>query len=73
MPQLHDQWTVLPHGPLREIDCSLLTVIGQIPMPLGSFPRRMTVVGLSNKRTALFSPIPLVEGEMERLAQSLRT
>ena len=67
MPKLHDQWTVLPHGPLREIDYSLLTVVGQIPMPLGNFPRRMTVVGLSKKRTALFSPIPLVEDEMERI------
>ena len=67
MPLLHDQWTVLPHGPLREIDYGLLTVVGQIPMPLGNFPRRMTVVGLSGKRTALFSPIPLVEPEMERI------
>ena len=67
MPVLHDQWTVLPHGPLREIDYGLMTVVGQIPMPLGNFPRRMTVVGLSGKRTALFSPIPLVEEEMERI------
>jgi hypothetical protein len=64
---LHDQWTVLPHGPLREIDYGLMTVVGQIPMPLGSFPRRMTVVGLSGNRTALFSPVPLVEQEMERI------
>lgn len=67
MPRLHDQWTVLPHGPLREIDYGLLTVVGQIPMPLGNFPRRMTVIGLSGARTALFSPIPLVEPEMERI------
>src|SRR5687767_677661 len=44
-----------------------MTVVGQIPMPLGSFPRRMTVVGLSGNRTALFSPVPLVEQEMERI------
>ena len=67
MAKLHDEWTVLPHGPLREIDYSLLTVVGQIPMPIGNFPRRMTVVGLSKKRTALFSPIPLVEADMERI------
>ena len=67
MPVLHDQWTVLPHGPLREIDYGLLTVVGQIPMPLGNFPRRMTVIGLSGKRTALFSPIPLIEQEMEQI------
>jgi hypothetical protein len=67
MPKLHDQWTVLPHGPLREIDDGLLTVVGQIPMPLGGFPRRMTVVRLSGGRTAIFSAISLVEPEMERI------
>lgn len=67
MVKLHDQWTVLPHGPLREIDYGLLTVVGQIPMPLGNFPRRMTVISLSGNRTALFSPIPLVEQEMKRV------
>jgi hypothetical protein len=67
MAKLHDQWTVLSHGPLREIDEGLLTVVGQIPMPLGGFPRRMTVVGLSGGRTAIFSAIPLEESEMERM------
>ena len=67
MAQLHDQWTVLPHGPLREIDYGLMTVVGQIPMPIGNFPRRMTVIGLSGQRTALFSPIPLADPEMERI------
>src|SRR6476659_10776481 len=64
MPKLHDRWTVLPHGPLREIDDGLLTVVGQIPMPLGNFPRRMTVVALAGRRTLLFSPISLEEAEM---------
>lgn len=67
MARLHDQWTVLPHGPLREIDEGLLTVVGQIPMPFGKFPRRMTVVRLAGGRTAIFSAIPLVEPEMERI------
>ncbi|HTG79348.1 MAG TPA: hypothetical protein VL553_07085, partial [Sphingomicrobium sp.] len=40
---------------------------GQIPMPIGNFPRRMTVVGLSKKRTAIFSPIPLIDADMERI------
>lgn len=69
MAKLHDDWMVLPHGPLRELDGRLLTVVGQIPMPLGNFPRRMTVVGLSGGRTALFSPIPLVEEEMARIEE----
>jgi hypothetical protein len=67
MAKLHDEWIVLPHGPLREIDKGLLTVVGQIPMPLGNFPRRMTVVGLSGGRTALWSPISLVDEEMGRI------
>jgi hypothetical protein len=67
MARLHDQWTVLPHGPLRELDSGLLTVVGQIPMPFGKFPRRMTVAGLTGGRTAIFSAIPLVEPEMERI------
>jgi hypothetical protein len=67
MPKLHDRWTVLPHGPLRAIDDRLLTVAGQIPMPLGGFPRRMTIAALPRKRTAIFSPIPLDEESMARI------
>ena len=67
MPKLHDQWTVLPHDPLEEIEPVLLTVVGQIPMPLGNFPRRMTVVGLPGKRTAIWSPVALVEPDMKRI------
>ena len=37
MAKLHDEWTVLPHGQLRELEHGLLTVVGQIPMPLGNF------------------------------------
>ena len=67
MTKLHDTWTVLPHGPLRELAPGLLTVVGQIPMPLGNFPRRMTVVALPKKRTAIFSPIPLDEESMGQI------
>lgn len=67
MPKLHDSWTVLPHGPLNEIDEGILTVAGDIPMPLGNFPRRMTVVGLARKRTAIFSAIALPEPQMARI------
>ena len=67
MAKLHDDWEVLPHGPLREVAPGLLTVVGQIPMPLGNFPRRMTVVALPRKRTAIFSPIPLADAEMARI------
>lgn len=67
MPKYHDTWTVLPHGPLEEIDPGILTVAGEIPLALGNFPRRMTVVRLSGGRTAIFSAIALAEAEMARI------
>jgi hypothetical protein len=67
MPKIHETWKVLPHGPLGEIDDGILTVTGQIPMPLGNFPRRMTVVRLARKRTAIFSAIALPEPQMARI------
>ena len=67
MAKLHDEWQVLPHGPLHEVAPGLLTVVGQIPMPLGNFPRRMSVIGLDSGRTAIFSPIPLREEAMARI------
>lgn len=67
MPKIHETWTVLPHGPLRQIDDGILTVAGDIPMPLGNFPRRMTVVGLARGRSAIFSAIALREPEMARI------
>src|SRR5690349_9059378 len=69
MAKLHDDWIILPHGPLREVEPGLLTVVGQIPMPLGNFPRRMTVVGLPRKRTAIYSPFPLKEAAMKRIEE----
>lgn len=64
MAKLHDRWEVLPHGPVREVAPGILTVVGQIPMPLGNFPRRMTVVAIDRKRSAIFSPMPLREHSM---------
>lgn len=67
MAKFHDDWCVLPHGPLNEVEPGLLTVVGQIPMPLGNFPRRMTVVEIGLGRTAIFSPIPLRGSAMRQL------
>ena len=67
MAKLHDEWKILPHDSLQEIEPGLLTVVGQIPMPLGNFPRRMTIIGLPRKRTAIWSPIALPETEMRRI------
>jgi hypothetical protein len=67
MPKIHQTWTVLPNGPLVEIGDRILTVAGDIPMPLGNFPRRMTVVGLTGGRTAIWSAIALKEPDMQRI------
>lgn len=60
-------WTVLPHGELTTVTDRILTVVGDIHMPLGEFPRRMTVVRLANGELVIFSAIALEEAEMARL------
>jgi hypothetical protein len=67
MSGIREQWHVEPHGELLELDDNLLTVQGEIVMPLGRFPRRMTVVGLAGGGTAIWSPIALREPEMRRI------
>src|SRR5688572_11387055 len=67
MAKVNEQWTVGPHGPLERIDEGLLSVAGEIVMPLGRFPRRMTIAALSGGRLAVWSPIPLREPEMAEL------
>jgi hypothetical protein len=61
------QWKVLPHGRLSEIDAGILTVTGDIRMPMMSLPRRMTVVRLNGSRLIVFSAIALNEDEMTKL------
>jgi|SRR3954452_15722687 hypothetical protein len=67
MAKLHDEWTVYPHGPVERIDEGLLSVEGEIHMPLGRFPRRMTVAALHDGRTVVFSPICLKDPAMRRI------
>jgi hypothetical protein len=67
MTKLHQHWTVLPHGKLTPIDEGILTVVGQIRMPLMNFPRRMTVVRLRDGRLVIWSAIALDETEMATL------
>lgn len=67
MGNILEKWTVLPHGPLQQLDDKLLTVTGTVRMPLMDFPRRMTVVALRGSRTVIFSPIALDEPEMKRI------
>ncbi len=67
MAKLNRDWIVQPHDPLEELAEGLLTVAGSIVMPLGRFPRRMTVIALEAGGSAIWSPIPLDEGQMARI------
>ncbi|MDB4981443.1 MAG: hypothetical protein JWM82_2195 [Myxococcales bacterium] len=67
MAGIFEKWTVLPHGKLTQVGENLLTVVGELPMPAGDFPRRMTVVRLSDGRLVVFSAIALDEPEMKAL------
>jgi hypothetical protein len=60
-------WKVLPHGKLTRIDANLLTVVGELPTPLGQLPRRMTVVQLASGGLVIFSAVALDEDEMRQL------
>lgn len=67
MPKPFKQWTVLPHGKLSRLDDNILSVTGDLHMPLGDFPRRMTVVRLRDGRLVIYSAIALDEQEMDAL------
>jgi hypothetical protein len=67
MARPFDSWTVLPHGELIQVDDNLLTVQGELPMPIGDFPRRMTVARLKDGRLVIFSAIALDEPEMKKI------
>jgi hypothetical protein len=67
MTKPFQQWTVLPHGKVAQIDDNILTVIGKIHMPLMDLPRRMTVVRLNDSRLVVFSAVALDDDEMAAL------
>jgi len=67
MPHPFQTWKVLPHGKLTAIDDNLLTVVGDLHMPLGDIPRRMTVARLRDGRLVVYSAIALDEPEMAAL------
>jgi hypothetical protein len=67
MPKPFKEWTVLPHGKLSRLDDNLLSVAGDLHMPLGDYPRRMTVVRLNDSRLVIYSAIALDDGEMESI------
>ena len=61
MPKSFEHWKVLPHGKLTPIDERILTVTGELHMPLAEIPRRMTVARLADGRLVVFSAIALDE------------
>jgi hypothetical protein len=63
----HKSWEVLPHGDLEKLADNLYTVVGQLPMPLGTTPRRMTIARLAGDRLAIYSAIALDEARMRQL------
>jgi hypothetical protein len=67
LPKLNDTWIVQPHGPLQMVAEGILSAAGSIAMPLGRFPRRMTVIVLASGGVAVWSPIPLDDAQMARL------
>ena len=69
MPTTYDQWTVLPHKPPSRVTDDILTVVGEIDMPLMTLPRRMTVVRLKDGRLVVYNAIALTEPEMRRLEE----
>jgi len=67
MAKFHEEWIVGPHGPIERVATGLFTVAGEIVMPLGRFPRRMTIAALRKGRLAIWSAIPLRDDAMRAL------
>jgi hypothetical protein len=67
MTKTLQRWRVLPHGKLTPVDDNILTVVGELHMPLTDLPRRMTVVRLNDGRLVIFSAIALDDDEMREL------
>lgn len=67
MAKLNDAWSVQPHGAMTKLADGILTVEGSIVMPLGKFPRRMTVLAVAAGGSAIWSPVPLRDAEMARI------
>src|SRR6266702_4637811 len=69
MTRPFQQWNVLPQAKLTEVDENVLTVTGELHMPLTDLPRRMTVARLHDSRLVIFSAIALDEVEMLALEE----
>ena len=56
-------------GRIHEIDDGLFTAAGTIRVPIGEFPRRMSVARLDDGRLVIFSAIELTDLEHERVEE----
>jgi hypothetical protein len=63
----YKEWTVLPHGKLARVNERILTVVGDLKMPLMHLPRRMTVVRTRAGELIIFSAIALDADGMSEL------
>jgi hypothetical protein len=62
-----EKWTVLPHGKLTRVNERIVTVVGDLKMPLMNLPRRMTAIRLKSVDVVIFSAIALREEDMAEL------
>jgi hypothetical protein len=61
-------WIVTPHDPIRQLDENLWTVDSPVPtIPGGTFPRKMSIVKLSDGTLVLHNAIPLDDAGMKQL------
>ncbi len=67
MAKALEKWTVFPHRSLERLSPSLMTVTGDLQMPLTLLERRMTVVRLKGDRLVIYSAIALDEPRMTEL------
>ncbi|WP_373047360.1 hypothetical protein [Vulgatibacter sp.] len=63
----YSRWTVLPHGPWRELAENLWCVEGTLAGGMSGWPRTMTVVRRSDGTLVIHSAVALDEPSMTRL------
>ena len=61
------EWTVLPHDDLTQVNDRIVTVVGDLQMPLLHLPRRMSAVRLASGDLVIFSAIALRDADMAKL------
>ena len=69
MPKPPRPWIVTRHDPIEEVDENLWCVNGDVPgfPPAAGFPRRMSIVKLSDGRLLFHNAVPVDEVTLERL------